>query len=395
MKNKANDNFYTLQFWLLGISSFLFFLSFNMIIPELPAYLTSIGGGDYKGLIIALFTVTAGLSRPFSGKLSDTIGRIPVMVFGAGVCFFVAMAYPILNTVVGFFVLRFLHGFSTGFKPTGTTAYVADIVPEHRRGEAMGVIGVFGSSLGMAAGNAISSPIKEAFSIETLFYTSGVIAILSVLILAGMKETLPKPQKFRWALLKVNHQDFFEPRVLHPSIVMMCTVFSFGAVLTIMPDFSEHLGKSNKGAFFSFLTLSSLVLRLVTGKLSDKFGRVAMLRVSTICSAIAMAYLGMVTTADGLMWGAILLGIGYGMNTPVLFAWTIDLSHEAHRGRAMSTVFIALEMGIGTGALASGWLYGNQAANFPITFWVSGAFCVLAFLYLCFVVPNYQNKPQN
>jgi len=60
-----------------------------MIIPELPAYLTSLGGGEYKGLIISVFTLTAAISRPFSGKLADTIGRIPVMVIGAGVCFIV------------------------------------------------------------------------------------------------------------------------------------------------------------------------------------------------------------------------------------------------------------------------------------------------------------------
>jgi MFS family permease len=54
-----------------------------MIIPELPAYLSSLGGAEYKGFIIGLFTITAGLSRPVSGKLADKIGRIPVMVFGA------------------------------------------------------------------------------------------------------------------------------------------------------------------------------------------------------------------------------------------------------------------------------------------------------------------------
>ncbi len=50
-----------------------------MLIPELPSYLSNLGGSEYKGLIIALFTLTAGLSRPFSGKLTDTIGRKPVL----------------------------------------------------------------------------------------------------------------------------------------------------------------------------------------------------------------------------------------------------------------------------------------------------------------------------
>ena len=77
---------YTSQFWLLCLSHVLFASSFTMIIPELPDYLTSMGGAEYKGLIISLFTLTAGISRPFSGKLTDTVGRMPVMVIGTLAC---------------------------------------------------------------------------------------------------------------------------------------------------------------------------------------------------------------------------------------------------------------------------------------------------------------------
>ena len=49
----APPGIFTTQFWLLSLSSFLFFASFNMLIPELPAYLTSMGGAEHKGLIIS------------------------------------------------------------------------------------------------------------------------------------------------------------------------------------------------------------------------------------------------------------------------------------------------------------------------------------------------------
>ena len=94
-----------------------------MIIPELPGYLESMGGAEYKGLIIALFTITAMISRPFSGKLADTVGRIPVIVFGSIVCFICSLLYPVLSFVAGVLWIRLLHGFSTGFTPTGQTAY--------------------------------------------------------------------------------------------------------------------------------------------------------------------------------------------------------------------------------------------------------------------------------
>jgi MFS family permease len=72
---EKDDQLYTYTFLLLCISHVLFAGSFNMMVPELPSYLTSLGGEDYKGLIIALFTLSAGLSRPFSGKLTDRLGE--------------------------------------------------------------------------------------------------------------------------------------------------------------------------------------------------------------------------------------------------------------------------------------------------------------------------------
>jgi MFS family permease len=120
---------YTSQFWLLCLSSLLFFASFNMLIPELPAYITSLGGAEYKGLIISLFTITAMASRPFSGKIADKVGRIPVMIIGTSVCVVSSLMYPLLSSVAGFLILRLVHGFSTGFTPTGLTAYLSDMIP--------------------------------------------------------------------------------------------------------------------------------------------------------------------------------------------------------------------------------------------------------------------------
>ncbi|WP_266202871.1 MFS transporter [Pontibacter kalidii] len=376
---------YGLQFWLLCLSSFLFFSSFNMIIPELPDYLASLGGEEYKGLIIALFALTAGLSRPFSGKLADRIGRVPVMVVGGVVCVLAGFLYPLVASVGAFLLLRFVHGFSTGFTPTGKSAYVADLVPVERRGEAMGLLGLSGS-LGMAAGPALGGLLASVYTADVMFYTSSAAAFLSVAVIWHMQETVERPQKFSLGLLRISRREVLEPRVLAPSLVMLLTSFSFGTILTIIPDFSTHLGIQNKGLFFTSFTLSSLAIRFLAGRASDKYGRVAVLRVSSALLTLAMLVIGLVATDTGLLLAGVLFGVATGMNSPTIYAWTIDLSHLEHRGRAMATMYIALEAGIGFGALGSGWLYGNQSSNFSLVFWASGVFSLLAFLYLVLVV---------
>ncbi len=375
------------QFWLLCISSFLFFSSFNLIIPELNDFITSLGGADYKGYIISLFALSAALSRPFSGKLADNIGRIPVMVFGAGVCFLLGFLYPVVHTVWAFLLLRFLHGFSTGFKPTGTSAYVADVVPLERRGEAMGMLGVFGT-LGIAAGPALGGFIAHQFSVNVMFYSSSALAIISVIILLGMSETVAVKRPFRLSMLLINPHDIFEPAVVGPSVVMLLSAYSFGVVLTIIPDFSAYLGMANKGLFFASFTAASVLVRVFAGRLSDRLGRVKVLRFSLLVVAFGMWLVGAAQSLPHFFVAAAVLGVAAGLNSPTIFAWTIDLSHPLHRGRAMATMYIALEIGIGSGALLSAWLYNNQPANIPLAFNSAALMAGLAFLYVIFTQKN-------
>ena len=378
---KSSSSIFSLQFMLLCLSGFLFFGSFNMIVPELPNYLTSMGGGEYKGLIIFLFTVTAGLSRPFSGKIADRVGRIPVMVIGALVSGIAAFMYPIMTGLIGFFALRFFHGFSTGFKPTGTAAYVADIVPENKRGEAMGIVGFF-SSLGMAAGPSIGSYIAQFYSLNAMFYTSGAFAIMSVIVIIGMKETLQNREPLSIKHFTFKRNEIFEPLVIAPSIMLLLSVFSFGAVLTIIPDLSDHLGLSNRGLFFTYFTAASLIVRIIAGKASDKLGRVPVLKVGSVLLMAALVVLANADNAILFTISAFLFGFGIGICSPTIYAWTIDLSDENHRGRGIATMYIALEIGIGLGALISGLVYQNDIQNVPAIFYLSALLVMAGFVYL-------------
>lgn len=361
-----------------------------MIIPELPDYLTSLGGEDYKGYIIGLFTITAGLSRPFSGKLTDKVGRIPVMVIGAFTCFIIGFIYPLVTTAFGFLLLRFLHGFSTGFKPTGTVAYIADLVPANKRGEAMGLTGMFGTT-GVSLGYYIGSPIAQTYSLEVLFYCSSISAIISVLILVRMKETLQNREKFNLSHLKIGREDIYEPTVILPTLIMILSYFSFGTVLTLIPDFSKHLGLENKGAFVGVFTASSILVRFFAGKASDKYGRPIVLIVAMSLFLISMVMVGFATEPILFFSGSVVFGLAMGMNSPTIFAWTTDLSPEKYRGRGMSTVFIGLEIGIMSGSFYSAWIYDNNPSNFPVAFISAAVMVIIALFFLIMEIRKKSN----
>ncbi|WP_408641393.1 MFS transporter [Spirosoma telluris] len=81
------------------------------------------------------------------------------------------------------------------------------------------------------------------------------------------------------------------------------------------------------------------------------------------------------------------------MNSPTITAWTADLSDEKTRGRAMATMYIALEAGIGLGALGAGWVLNHIAgeAGIDASFAVSGVLALVAVGYLGWL---WQKGPQ-
>ncbi|MDX2283495.1 MAG: MFS transporter [Bacteroidia bacterium] len=370
----------TRQFWLLALSNFLFSASFQMIIPELPAMLSAMGGKAYIGYLITLFTVTAGLARPFSGKLADRIGRVPIMALGSVTCFVCSLLYPSVHSVTAFLLLRLFHGLSTGTKPTATMAYVADVAPEARRGEAAGLLGIF-TAVGMSAGPALGGWLAGV-SLQAMFYTSAAFALLSILCLGRLRETLPNPERFRLRMLRIGWQDVYEPRVLGPALVMLLLSFSTGVVLILVPDHSLRIGLTNKGLFFTVYTLASLCVRLFGAKIPDRYGRTPVLLISSAVLAVSLFMLAVSSHPAVFFAAALVYGAAWGLNSPTLTAWTVDLSHPEFRGRAMATLFVALEAGIGLGAWLAGWLYGGLNGPIALLYVLSGLAACAASGYL-------------
>jgi len=372
---------YTFLFAMLCLSQLLFTASFSMILPELPEFLRAMGGEDYIGLILALFTLTAGLSRPFSGKLTDTIGRMPVQVFGTLVCVIASLLYPFVSSVIAFLLLRFFHGFSTGFKPTAAAAYLADIVPLEKRGEAMGIFGV-SMNLGASIAPPFGSYLANNYSLDVMFYFSSGLALVSVLLLFGMKESLKDREHFRPSLLALEKKDLYDQSALLPAAIVLLLYLSVGTIITIGPDQSVFLGISNKGFFFTSFTVCSVLSRLVAGKVSDNYGRVKVIRVSLILLIGSLAFFALVDSPAMFLIATGFLGFSLGIAAPSVFAWVIDRCQDENRGRALATLYIALEISIGVGALYGGWFYDSQPSNFGMTFLILAAVTILGLIIL-------------
>ncbi len=376
---------YNRNFWIVCISMLLFMISFNLIMPELNGILSDLGGNKWKGLIITVFTISAAISRPFSGKLSDYIGRKKVMYLGLILCVIVNLLYPFTHSVFLFLVVRFIHGFTVGFTPTGATAMITDILPIDKRGVGMGIWGTF-ISLGIGIGQVLGTPIAALVGINALFYLSLTLNVISLILLPFSVETLESPKAMKSHFLKIKKQDVFEPSVLPSAFVMFLTSACSGCVFVLTPDISAYLGIENKGWFFFFYVAVTILVRLFTGRLSDTIGRVKSLIIGVSLLFISMVLLVNATTVFTYTLSSIVFGLATGINSPSLFAWTADLSHPERKGVGAGTMFIALELGIMFGSICTLVTYKNTYASASHSFFIGIITSSIALVYL--VVSN-------
>lgn len=371
------------------LAMFFFMTSFNLILPELNNYISILDGADKKGLIITLFTISAAISRPFSGKLADTIGRKKVIYLGIICSFFVMLIYPFSYSVLFFLILRFLHGFSAGFAPTGATALLTDLIPEKSRGHAMGIWGTF-ISLGIGVGQTLGSWIYLSFGFTILFLIGALFSLIAFILVFWIKETLVNQQKFNFKLLRISWKDVFEPNVLPAAFVMLLSAMCSGMIFVLTPDLSTYLGISNKGFFFGIYVIATILIRLLTSSLSDRIGREKTLLIGCFILVISMLLVGTSNSIVSYIFAAIIFGIATGITSPTMFAWTADLSHEDRRGVGAGTMFIALEFGIMFGALLTLVSYDSTKLTIFLTFLIGAIMATIACIYLIVIIARKQ-----
>ncbi len=391
-----NSFTYPRTFWIMCMGAMSFFLSFSILLPELPNALRELGGSDYVGWIIPAFSVSALIARPISGWITDNMGRRWTMIGGCLFCILAGGFYPLATTAMGFLLIRILHGFSTGLTPTGFVSYTADIVDESHRGRAMAWQGFF-NNVGTSLGYAFGAVIALHLGMQNLYYTSILFALLACILFLYLPETMAKNNRrtFRFDLASL----FYWP-AWKPSVIMFLVCISLGSILTVMPDFTVGLGYSNKGLFLSLYITSSLIFRLVSGKISDRLGRPWSTAIGSGTQVLSMGLLLFIATHQDLysskiepnqllVWyaaSAILYGIGQGFNAPSLFAWASDTANIEHRGRALAMLFIFLELGIIFGGLVANFFL-DKTWDYVGIFAFSGIAFLLAFGYsiLCIV----------
>ncbi|HVR61507.1 MAG TPA: MFS transporter, partial [Polyangia bacterium] len=126
----------------LFLTVFLDLLGFGLVIPFLPGVARSLGAGDFVATLPgAVYSLMQFLFVPIWGRLSDRIGRRPVLLTSIAGSVLGMAALGAANSLVLIFAARIFSGIATA-NIAVAQAYIADVTTPENRARGMGIIGM-------------------------------------------------------------------------------------------------------------------------------------------------------------------------------------------------------------------------------------------------------------
>ena len=165
------------------------YVGYGAFLGFFPPYAKGIGLNDAQiALVMGAQLATTMLAKPLSGRLSDRVGRKPMILAGLFLC---AATLPAIPALASFWLLlpvSAVFGLGVAIVTPSTTALVADLVKAGRMGSAMGVFGTIWDS-GEAAGPIMAGFLIAALSYGAAFSAIAVLmALMAVLFLVVVKD---------------------------------------------------------------------------------------------------------------------------------------------------------------------------------------------------------------
>lgn len=347
---------------------FIDLVGFGIVLPLLPSYAARFHVSDASiGMLVASFSLMQFVFAPRWGRLSDRIGRRPVLLSGLAGS---ALSYLLLAIAPSFFVLllsRLVAG-AMGATVSVAQAYLADVTPPERRSRAMGFIGAaFG--LGFVVGPAIGGISSQWGHAAPGYVASALCA--SNFLLAWFR--LPETRV---------HVPFVKPALTSrwkgmaaPYGVMAFSTIAFTVMYVVFPlHIERELGYDRRHAAYFFVLIGLVTAAVqggLVGRLAPRFGDRKLMLTGCVLlalglSALPFAYVTGVPVAwrlPALLGALLLLAFGPGLVGPSVTGYVSRISTAEEQGRALGTLTSVGAVARIVGPMMAGTLNGIGGAR--------------------------------
>jgi len=384
------------------LTVFIDLIGFGIVLPLLPGYAERFGARGFQiGLIISSFSLMQFFFAPMWGRLSDRIGRRPVLLISnAGSALSYAL-FAIGSTFAGSTGLLILLASRVfagicGANLSVASAYIADVTTPENRSRGMGLIGMaFG--LGFILGPALGAFSAARFGLAGPGWVAAALCsanfLLACVILVESRQptsasAAQRPRLEQW------QRALRHPRLRLLILLFFLATFCFTCFETTLPLLLDHrfaFTEKRIGYLFAFCgIIAALVQGGAIGRLVRRFGEPQLISASMVVVALSLALIPFAPNLAGLLLGLGLFAAGSGINRAPTMGMISLTASAAEQGSTLGVAQSAGTLARILGPVTATTLYSIRP---PLPYLVCAAIALLtsflAWHYLC------KNSPLN
>lgn len=372
--------------------------SYTMLIPFLPIYMQSELGATadnvslWSGVTYAITFAISAFVSPIWGKLSDKMGKKPMIIRAS---FLLAITYflgGIVRTPFELFLVRAFQGIASGLWPA-CLVMMSACVPKNKIGISMGLMqsaNICGGIIGPLLGGILAT----AFGMRNSFYVGAVaLSLITVTTILFIKEPPVSPEKEINKAQNASYLSFIKDKNI--LILLLCVCMTNLVILQIQPIVSLYVQQlshnSDKAVLLTgfIMSLGGIAGALASplwGKTGQKVGFYKTITLAFISAGLLMSLQGIPNSLVlfGLM--QFLCGLGFSGIFPSANSILVLLTPPSSRGMGFGSLFSAQMIGGALGPVIGGVIVSFMSFN--TVYIISGSILFVIGIYLKFFAPE-------
>ena len=323
----------------------------HILIPAIALYISARGGSEsLVGIVASVFMFCSIGLRPVAGLAVDIAGEKRVLLLSIGIIALAGAVLPIGLAFSGLIAVRLIQGVGWAFYSPASNTLAAELIPRSRRGEGIGYASMVRNA-GVALGSVAGLLLAERGHFDLAFAAAAVTTFAAWVIAWRLRGTRHRPG----GPYTVSVRGLVEPRAINPSVVSAAMTFVMGGMMTFVPLDAQARDIGSAAAFFLVFTGVLMVMRPLSGRLSDRLhSRGALILPGLALTALSAWTLAFTEGPFTLWLAALFWGAGFGTAQPVLRAMVLDRTPPEKWGAANATSMVLYDLGLALGPLALG-----------------------------------------
>lgn len=364
----------------LSVQVALVHMGIGLVSPILPLYAKSFGVSlTLVGLVITVYGLAMLLLDLPAGRLVDRYGRRVFLIGGALLIALSALANGLATEFWHLVLFRLLQGAGSALLNTAAMVSIADMTQVNNRGRILSFYQgsrLFGAGLGPAVGGFLA----QYFDLRAPFFFFSAVVFLAALwsfwripeTSTAVKEAAQLQQRASFFSFREVKALFRNPNFLLIALVtVMMHLLQGGIRSTVLPLFGNQrlgLNAGQLGLAFSLLVAMDFVAIFAAGRLSDRWGRKAVIIPGFLLVALSLVLFALSTNYGFFLMVAVLFGVGRGIAGPAPAAYVADITEGRSYGTSFGLYRTFGSFGLLVGPILGGWVGDLGGLSLPFYF---------------------------